>query len=152
MAALVYAFPTNSENKLKSYVYPYVYPYIHQSWSMFVPIPKQNFNIYVKYVGNDWHNVFNEIVLAHQRNRLGGYENLSLSFSNAVRYYASSVKNENSIETYKGGNVNYNVLLKIIVQYLSQKNGSRPKDLEVIIRIRNVHGSIDHSHYYKADK
>ncbi len=150
MTVLVYAYPANDGSKLKNYVYPYVYPYFHQSWSMFAPIPKQNFNIYVRHDGNKWHDVFNEIVLAHQRNRFGGYENISLSFSNAIRYYASSVKKENSIEVYKGGNENYNVLLKIIVHYLSQKNGSRPKDLEIIIRTSDSYGGKYNSHYYKT--
>ena len=148
-AVLAYAYPANEGSKLKNYVYPYIYPYFHQSWNMFVPVPKQNFNIYVKYDGNNWHDVFNEIVLAHQRNRLGGCENLSLSLSSAVRYYASSVKYENSIEVYKGGNVNYDVLKKIITQYLSQKERSAPKKLEIIIRVINSYGHKDHSHYYK---
>ncbi|HWY10543.1 MAG TPA: DUF5819 family protein [Bacteroidia bacterium] len=152
MAVLAYAFPTKEENKLKSYVYPYVYPYFHQSWSMFVPVPKQNFNIYVKYDGSEWHDMFSEIVLAHQRNRLGGYENLALSFSSAVRYYASSVKNENNAEIYKGGNTNYDVLEKMIVQYLKLKNGSAPENLEIIIRTGDSYGDRYHSHYYPVGK
>lgn len=152
MAVLAYAYPVKEGSKLKNHVYPYVYPYFHQSWNMFVPIPKQNFNIYVKYDGSNWQDVFNEIVLKHQRNRLGGSENLSLSLSSAVRYYVSTVKNENTVEVYKGGNVNYDVLEKIIKQYLSQKNGGTPKKLEIIIRVKNSYGSKDHSHYYSEGK
>ncbi len=118
---------------------------------MFVPVPKQNFNIYVKYDDSNWSDVFNEIVLAHQHNRLGGYENLALSFSSAVRYYSSSVKSENTVEVYKGGNTNYNVLAKIIAQYLLHKNGSAPKKLEIIIRIQDLYGHRYHSHYYKLN-
>ena len=119
---------------------------------MFVPVPKQNFNIYVKYEGSNWGDVFNEVVLAHQRNRLGGYENFALSLSSAVRYYASSVKNENTFEVYKGGNVNYDVLEKIIKRHLSHKNGTEPKNLEIIIRVVNSYGNTQHSHYYSEGK
>jgi len=151
LAVLVYAFPVKGENKFKNYVYPYVYPYFHQSWGMFVPVPKQNFNIYVKHDESEWHDVFNEVVLAHQRNRLAGHENLSIALSSAVRYYASSVKNENSVEVYKGGNTNYNVLAKIIRQYLLLENGKPPKNMEIIIRINDLYGNRFHSHYYKSN-
>lgn len=115
---------------------------------MFVPIPKQNYNIYVKYDGSEWHDVFNEIVIEHQKGRLRGYENISLALSSAIRYYASSVVSENSIESNDGKNVNLNVIKKIILQYLVRKEERVPKDVKMIIRIKDVKGNKDHSHYY----
>ena len=144
----VYAFPSENENKLKSYVYPFVYPYFHQSWGMFVPIPKQNYNIYVKYEGSEWQDVFNEIVLEHQKGRLRGYENISLALSSAIRYYASSVKRENTVGRDDGQNVNLSVIRKMITQYLTLNAEGTPKNLKMIIRIKDVKGNKDHSHYY----
>lgn len=148
LAVLIYADPANSGNKLKAYVYPYVYPYFHQSWSMFVPVPKQNFNIYVKYEGSEWHDVFNEIVTKHQTNRFRGYENISLSLSSAIRYYASSVESKNLMETDDGGNVSLKVIKKMIVRYITLNGGEEPRDLKMIIRIKDVKNDKDHSHYY----
>jgi hypothetical protein len=115
---------------------------------MFVPVPKQNYNIYVKHEGSEWNDVLNEIVTKHQNARLGGYENISLALSSAIRYYASSVANENAVLKDDGQNVNLNVIRKIITQYLSLNTGSGPKNLKMIIRIKDVKGDKDHSHYY----
>lgn len=114
---------------------------------MFAPIPKQNYNIYVKYEGADWYDVFNEIVAKHQHNRLAGYENISLALSSAVRYYASSVNNESKVEQ-DSSNINLIVIKKIIMQHIDREIGRQPKDLELIIRIKDVNGSEDNAHYY----
>lgn len=115
---------------------------------MFAPIPKQNYNIYVRHEGHDWYDVFNEVVMAHQNNRFGAYENISISLSSAIRYYASSVESANTYKKDDGSNVNLKVIEKILIKYISKKEGAAPKNLEVIIRIRDVNGSGDHSHYY----
>jgi hypothetical protein len=116
---------------------------------MFAPIPKQNYNIYVRYEGHDWHDVFNEVITAHQTNRFAGYENLSLSLSSAIRYYASSVESVNTYKVDDGSNVNLRVIEKILVKYISKKECAVPKNMETIIRIKDVDGTADHSHYYK---
>lgn len=148
MAVLAYAFPAKDENKFKAYVFPYVYPYFHQDWSMFAPIPKQNYTIYVRYDGHDWYDVFNEVVMAHQNNRFSGHENISISLSSAIRYYASSIESANTYKVDDGSNVNLKVIEKILIKYISKKDGTAPKNMETIIRIRDVDGSADHSHYY----
>ncbi len=115
---------------------------------MFVPIPKQNYNIYVKYDDGEWHDVFNEIVAKHQNNRLSGNENLSLALSSAIRYYASSVESKSMFLKDDGKNVNLNVIRKMILQYLTLNRGEAPKNLKMIIRIKEVKEKNEHSHYY----
>jgi hypothetical protein len=104
----------------------------------------------VKYESGEWHDLFNEIVTKHQNNRLAGYENISLALSSAIRYYASSVENENTV-LLKGDekNTNLSVVKKIILQYLILNEEKAPKNVEMIIRIKDVKGNKEHSHYYK---
>jgi hypothetical protein len=86
---------------------------------------------------------------AHQHNRMGGNEALLFSLSNGLRYYAASVEDKTTMEKDDGSNVNFLVLKKIIINYLTLKNKQVPKNLEVIIRIQDMGNASDHSHYYK---
>jgi hypothetical protein len=126
-----------------------VYPYFHQSWTLFVPVPKENFNVYVKHAGQDWEDLFYEIYSKHQNNRLAGQEELMLALSNSLRYYASSVSDVSSIEKDDDSNINFMVLKKIIVNYYTLRSGNKPKDMEIIIRTKDISGRPDYSHYYK---
>lgn len=115
---------------------------------MFVPVPEQNFNIYVRYEGAEWQDVFNEVVTEHQCNRFGGHENISLAFSSAIRYYVQATENANLYMKDDEKNISLVVLKKIIKQYLTLKNGTAPKKTEIIIRVKDVRGDKDYSHYY----
>ncbi len=148
-AIFLYTLPTTSENKFKYLVFPYVYPYFHQDWRMFAPIPKQNFNVFVKCDNEEWEDLFYTINSVHQKNRLAGNEALLLALSNSLRYYASSVEEKTKTETDDQSNVNYVVLRKIITNYLIHKNGTAAKHVQIIIGIKDVERNIRHYHYYK---
>lgn len=150
-AVLVYADPTpaNEGSKLKAFSYPYVYPYFHQSWSMFVPIPKQNFNIYIRDEEHGWEDIFGQTLNEHQCNRLGGNENLLLSLVAGVHYYASSVGATNFIATDDGSNPYLKVLEKVLTGYMTSKYGKRPVKMETIIRIHDLSSHKIYAHYYK---
>ena len=146
-----YPYPANDGSKLRFYVFPYVYPYFHQSWSLFVPVPKENFNVYVKHDEQDWEDLFSKVYSSHQSNRLGGHEALMLALSNSLRYYASSVSETSGLEKDDDSNINFIVLKKIIASYYMVKNGEAPKNIQVIIRIKNINNRLDYSHYYKLN-
>jgi hypothetical protein len=148
-AVIVYAFPVKNENRLKAYVFPYIYPYFHQDWSMFVPVPKENYNVYIKYDSKEWSDLLFEINLAHQRNRLAGNEALLFSLANGMRYYAASIKEVSQREEDNSSNVNFLVLRKIITEYIRKKDPGECKNIQVILRIQDMGNHKDHSHYYK---
>jgi hypothetical protein len=147
--AYAYPYPANEGSKLRYYVFPYIYPYFHQSWTLFVPVPKENFNVYVKQDGQEWEDLFYNVYSAHQNNRLGGNEALMLALSNSLRYYASSVKGISGIEKDDDTNVNFTVLRKIVKNYYTLKFEKAPENLKIIIRIKDINKETDHSHYYK---
>ncbi len=130
-----------------------MYPFFHQRWALFVPIPKQNFNIYVKYdkTNNQWKDVFYEINSAHQKNRWGGNESLLLAFSNALRYYASSVEEKNEFSNFNNSNINFVILKKIIINYLNHVEKTDIKQLQMVIGIREAGKNKSHFHYYKTE-
>jgi hypothetical protein len=116
---------------------------------MFVPPPKQNFNIYVRDLKHDWVDVFYEVRTLHQNNRFAGYENLLLAMSSAVRFYASSADTISFVKTDHGNNVKLRVLEKILVSYLTLKNGAPPEHMEIIIRVKYLDTYTGYAHYYK---
>jgi len=146
-----YPYPANKGSKLRFYVFPYMYPYFHQSWSLFVPVPKENFNIYVKYDGKDWEDFFYKVYSSNQNYRFGGDEALMLALSNSLRYYVSSVSETSAIEKDDDSNINFVVLKKIIYNYYKEKKGELPGNMEIIIRTKRINSEIDYSHYYKLN-
>ena len=149
MAVLAYASPDALTGKLKHYVFPYMYPYFHQSWSLFVPVPKENFNVYVKIDSGKWEDVFQKIVQDHQTNRLVGNENIMIAFSNSLRYYVSSVSDKSMIMPDDGSNINFVVLKKIIKQYYHVKANTEIRNMDVIVITRSITAGKEYAHYYK---
>jgi hypothetical protein len=153
MSVILYSFPgrsTASKPYILSYVY--IYPYFHQNWSLFVPSPKQNFNLYIRYkvsgIQKDWEDIFYELNTAHQSNRLSG-ESLLLAFSNALRYYATSVKEHDEIFSNKNADINFSVLEKMVRAYITDHEKKEIQNLEIIVSIKYIHSTNCHSHYYK---
>lgn len=152
-AVIAYSYPYKNPAKLKYYVFPYIYPYFHQDWSMFAPIPTQNFSIYLRYElhgeRTDWHNVFYETLSNHQANRFGGNEAIQLAYSNALRFYSSSISEKSTIETDDHSNLYFFILKKIIVNKIRDEKGVVPEKVEVIIGINDKPKNFIHYHYYK---
>ncbi len=130
-----------------------MYPFFHQRWALFVPTPKQNFNIYVKYdkTNNQWKDVFYQLNSAHQKNRLSGNESLLLGFSNALRYYASSVEEKNEFINLNNDNINFLILKKIVINYLNQVEKTDIKQLQILLGITEAGSNKQHFHYYKSE-
>lgn len=66
--------------------------FFHQSWNVFVPPPDSNYKLYVQFEKNGVQkkDLFEEIKLKHQSNRLGGYEPLLLLLSNCITGFEKS--------------------------------------------------------------
>jgi hypothetical protein len=153
VAVLIYTWPKEeTASKYYNYGFTYVYPYFHQSWALFIPVPKHNFHVYVKYkVRNEpvnWHDLFYDLNSAHQKNRFAGYESLLLALTNSLRYYASSVGEKTKLENPDNGNVNYTVLRKIIHNYLTHYEGADAKGMIIIIGIKSTETHKEYFHYY----
>ncbi|MGZ4091353.1 MAG: hypothetical protein ACXVNO_11575, partial [Bacteroidia bacterium] len=67
----------------------YAYPFFHQSWNLFVPPPSNNYNLFAIYEnkGKQTADIFTEILVKHQTNRIGGSEALLLALSNTIHVY-----------------------------------------------------------------
>lgn len=116
---------------------------------MFVPIPKQNYAIYIRDKEHDWEDVFAETLDKHQSNRLKGSENLFLSLVSGVHYYASAVTGNSLIKTDEGCSPYLKVLEKVLVGYMTSKYGKNPVQMETIVKIHDVKSNKTYAHYIK---
>ena len=100
----------------------YVDPFFHQSWSLFVPPPKENFRI-IYHIKDDIkaRDLLGEINSEHQQYRLAGNEAPLIAFTNAMHYCFA----ENPIATStinEAGGRSANVLLSMVQGHLKLKN------------------------------
>jgi hypothetical protein len=116
---------------------------------MFVPVPKQNFKVFMKDDRHQWIDIFSEVIDAHQRNRLGSHENTFLSMSSALRYYAASSEPKSFLRRNNGYSTDLLVLYQVLVGYWQWKYKERPKYTELIIMISDAQTGVSYAHYYK---
>lgn len=120
---------------------------------MFAPIPTQNFSIYLKYevdgVSTGWHNVFLETLANHQSNRFSGNEAIQLAYSNALRFYSSSIAEKSQIEADNDTNLYFVILKRIILNRVIVEKDVVPEKTEIIIGINDKPKNNMHYHYYR---
>lgn len=122
---------------------------------MFTPVPKQNFNVYVKFKTNDkdadWEDLFYTLNSEHRANRFKGNEAVLLALSNSLRYYATTANETNLMLSVNETNVNYAVLKKIVINYLKHRHNEDINSLQLIIGVHDLERNFDYYHYYKLN-
>jgi hypothetical protein len=72
----------------------YAYPYFQQKWNMFVPPPSSNYNLFVEFEcgGLQKYDLFQKVLITHQKNRFNGSEPILLALSNTIHYFEHHTK------------------------------------------------------------
>lgn len=85
-----HCFSKSDDSRLDKLSTLYVNPFFHQSWQMFVPVPKTNYALYVRTcrsgAWSSWENLFDAKVKRHQGNRLSGGELIALLYSSEIAH------------------------------------------------------------------
>lgn len=92
-SVFIYSKPIDSQKqKVEFYAQAYVYPYFHQNWNLFVPIPDANYKLFCEFENNGKQivDLFEEITIKHQTNRLLGFDPLIVAFSNSFHFFESN--------------------------------------------------------------
>lgn len=127
----------------------YAYPFFHQSWQMFVPAPKTNYELYIRTFGNGqwsrWENLFDDKVRRHQANRLSGDELVSLLYASAM---AHTYNEENyRIFDTEPEDINFRILNHAVRNDLRFQQQRNFESYEMIVVVKeNKHR---YSAYYK---
>jgi len=87
---LNYTAPVNAGGKLDAASALYCYPYFHQQWTVFVPAPDKQSDLYIRNGdGNTWHpwqSVSQRFIKKQRQYPLAGRETEVLLLTNAINY------------------------------------------------------------------
>ena len=119
----------------------YSYPYFHQNWSLFVPPPNCNYNLYVydenKTLSSD---LFSEILISHHENRLKGYEFMLTALSNSIHYFEKEAESQKFNGGKVGKNEKFKIIEKIAKNYLTNTNNINAENVKIILTVSPIDG------------
>lgn len=147
---VIFANPyTTTKHKLDYYAEWYVYPYFSQAWNLFVPTPATNYRLFVTYENNgpQSKDIFQEILLKHQTNRLAGYGPVLLAFSNSIYYFETATKLQHALNGPVRNDVYFQVIENSVLNYLSHTEGKKIEKVKMILLIESV-ASNDRKAYF----
>lgn len=139
-SVFLYSKPFISEkSKAEFYAQGYIYPYFHQNWNLFAPAPTSNYKLYCTYKnsGQQQLDIFSEIKIKHQINRLKGYGPLVVAFANSFYYLEASSLNE-TINGPLEKNEQFKMIEHTAKNYLEYTRKICIKDLKIILVTENV--------------
>ena len=126
--------------KPNSYSVFYTDPYFHQNWSLFVPPPECNYNLYVynKYDNTSNTDIFRLILSKHQINRFSGNEALLMALSNSIHYFEKEAEEHN----FKGGKVigneKFMIIEKFVSNYLKNTDSLNIENAKIILCVSSI--------------
>ena len=109
-----YASPLKMGKPLSSASNRYCYPFFHQQWTVFVPTPNKQFDLYIRN-GNatswqQWINVTKILIQKNRKNIIMGKETEVLLVTNAINYLAYDLGDTNRIYEQKPNLPSFKVL------------------------------------------
>jgi hypothetical protein len=137
---LIYANPfEHGKTKMGYYAQAYVYPYFHQNWNLFAPPPTSNYTLLATYNhnGNKTVDVFNEMLVKHQTNRLSGYEPLLIAFSNSIHYFEKNTQLKKLLNGPILDDPHFNMLEHAVGKYLEVKNKIHLSQLRLLLIVED---------------
>lgn len=119
--------------KPNKYSFFYCYPYFHQNWNLFIPPPENNYNLYVFYTDENKikqkADIFRELLVVHQSNRINGTEPLLLALSNTIHYFENESKPGYASEN------NFKMIEVFAKNYLQHTRHVKIIDLKLILLV-----------------
>lgn len=139
---LVYANQFGADkNKLDHYAQWYVYPFFHQNWNLFVPPPDTNYQLFA-WDGNtamERRDLFSEILLKHQKNRLAGYGSLLLAFANSIHYFEKNTDMTQDLNGPVKNNLYFKMIEHSALNYLRHTRNISGTNIKLILVVENIH-------------
>ncbi|MBA3682916.1 MAG: hypothetical protein H0W73_17390 [Bacteroidetes bacterium] len=131
--------PALKNSKAEFYSQFFIYPYFHQNWNLFAPAPTSNYKLYCEFESNGKQqlDVFSEINIKHQSNRLKGYGPFVVAFANSFHYLEASAL-DTLVNEPLNNNVNFQIIEHTAKKYLENTRHVSIKDLRLILVSENV--------------
>lgn len=135
-SVFVYSKPIVSQKqKVDFYAQGYVYPYFHQNWNLFVPIPDANYKLFCEFENNGKQtvDVFEEITIKHQTNRLFGYDPLIVAFSNCFHFFENNDQYNEALNGPIQNDLNFTIIENAAKNYLEYSRKIKIQKMKVML-------------------
>jgi hypothetical protein len=86
----LYVNPFQSEKDRSFWGQWYCTPFFTQGWTMFVPVPQNNYLLFISYesAGKKYsRELYQSLVMKHRENRVAGYEPVVVAFTNSIHFF-----------------------------------------------------------------
>ena len=127
------------KTKLEFYSQAYIYPYFQQNWNLFATVPNSNYNLYCEFENNGIQkiDVFNEVKILHQTNRLKGYGPLLISLANSIHYFEKNAGAGKVINGPINDDLNFKIIEQVTKNYLEYSRQLKIKKLKIVLVVRS---------------
>lgn len=135
---LNYAAPVQAGQKINAASSLYCYPYFHQKWTVFVPAPDVQLNLYMR-AGKDgdwqpWFSLSEELMLRNKKKPPSGAEQEALLVSNALYYLYADLGDTNRIYPVRPAWPSFSVADQAARNYFHSSARSRKeKEYELLL-------------------
>jgi hypothetical protein len=135
---LNYTAPVKTGGKLTSAAIRYCYPFFHQQWTVFVPAPTKQFDLYMRNgTGNTWQswvNVTQRFIKKQRQHPLEGRETEVLLLSNAINYVAYDLGEGNKVFNEKPDLPSFKVMERAAKYFFrNYRCWAEGKDYELVL-------------------
>ncbi len=142
IAILCYTAPLSMGAKLKTMSALYCYPYFHQQWTVFVPAPDQQSDLYIRNgergLWQPWTNVTQRFIKKQRQYPLEGRETEVLLLTNAISYVSYDLGEQHSRIFYKAPDLpSFKVMERAAKYYFrNYRCWAEGKDYELLLVTR----------------
>jgi hypothetical protein len=121
----------------------YCNPFFSQGWTMFVPVPENNYLIFVDYTLNGKKRsaeVFQSLIGKHRSNRLAGYEPTVVAFDNSIHFFEYNTTLQERLNGPIREDLYFKILKHTAVKYLSLECKCNPENPRLTLVIKPTGG------------
>jgi len=137
----IYAMPKHSEKtRVMYWAQYYAYPFFEQSWSLFAPVPEENYTLIVEYdnLGIQKQDLTFEILERYRNAGFKGNESICLSFYNSIHMFEKNTRLQNALNGPVENDSNWNILEQLTLRYLNEKHKLHLTEVKLSLHCNNV--------------
>jgi hypothetical protein len=146
----IYAYPFKGEkSRIQYWAQAYTYPFFRQGWGLFVPPPANNYQLFVEYEHDGVHkrDIFSEIVVAHQTNRLRGLEPVIIALSNSIYIFEQTTAHQAKLNGPIEDDIFFKIVEHVAKMYIQKTAAVRPVNPKVILLVTDARTGIQRAYY-----
>ncbi len=135
----LYVNPFQKEAERSFWGQWYCTPFFSQGWTMFIPVPENNYMIFVDYEVNGEKKrdeIFADLVRTHRSNRLAGYEPLVVAFNNSIHFFEYNTTLQKNLNGPVRNDLYFDIIRHSAKQYTKHICKCEPANFRMILLIK----------------